>query len=144
GGTLRFSGPCGDWRVSAFTTPTPLRVGIVDVSVLVQESASGKPRPDLSVTISARPVGASGKKLREPATHEAATNKLFRMVELKLTEPGFWDVEVEVKGSEGKATARFQLPVEEPLLFRSTLGLWIGWPAVAVLLFGIHQWLVRR
>lgn len=144
GGTLRFSGQCGAWRVSAFTSPTPVRVGMVDVSVLVQESTTGKPRPDLAVKVRAQPLESQDERQCEPATVEAATNKLFRATQLSFTKPGIWEMEVEIEDSGERATAQFQLPVEEPLLFRSTLGLWIGWPGVAVLLFGIHEWLVHR
>ncbi len=38
GGAVRFSGQQGDWRITVFTSPTPLRAGPVDVSVLVQDA----------------------------------------------------------------------------------------------------------
>jgi hypothetical protein len=37
GGALRFSGRRGDRLIAVFTTPTPLRAGLTDLSVLVQE-----------------------------------------------------------------------------------------------------------
>jgi hypothetical protein len=51
GGALRASRQCGDYRVSVFTSPTPLRAGPVDVSVLVQDAATGEVQHDLPVAV---------------------------------------------------------------------------------------------
>ena len=43
GGTVRLSRCEGDYRISVFTAPTPFRAGPVDISVLVQDAATGEP-----------------------------------------------------------------------------------------------------
>ncbi len=143
GGMLRCSERCGELQVSVFTAPAPPRAGLIDVSVLVQENPSGKFEAGSAVTVSAYPVGAPERKVSEPATTEAATNKLFRAALLELPEPGLWQVEVEVGSAAGRAVARFQLSVEDAYPRWAAYGPWIGLPGVAVLFFAAHQWLVK-
>ncbi|HEV3303583.1 MAG TPA: hypothetical protein VG055_28285, partial [Planctomycetaceae bacterium] len=64
GGTLRYSGRCGDRLITVFTDPTPPRAGLMDVSVLIQEASSGKPRPDVPVTVQAHLVDHPQEQIR--------------------------------------------------------------------------------
>ena len=57
GGELRYSGVKGGYRVAVFTAPVPPRAGSVDVSVLVQDAATGWARPDVPVVLSVHPAG---------------------------------------------------------------------------------------
>jgi hypothetical protein len=143
GGTVRFSQQRDGLRITVFTSPTPLRTGLADVSVWVQDAA-GNTLLDLPVTIFAHPAGDSHRKIGGPATTETATNKLFRAADVMFTEPGCWRVKVEVQGLTGPVRIDFEVDVAKPLPSWVNLSVWIGWPAAAVLLFGIHQLLVRR
>ncbi|HEV3259998.1 MAG TPA: hypothetical protein VG013_24230, partial [Gemmataceae bacterium] len=40
GGAIRLSEQKGDYQITVFTAPTPLRAGPVDVSVLIQNAAT--------------------------------------------------------------------------------------------------------
>jgi hypothetical protein len=144
GGAVRLSEQQGNYRVTVFTTPTPVRAGPVDVSVLVQDSATGEPASDVQVTIAATWRGSPEVTLRHPATTGAATNKLYHAALFDLPEPGWYAVEVSVAGARGEAQAHFDLEAADPPPPWLALGPWVGWPALAVLLFGIHQHLVRR
>jgi hypothetical protein len=144
GGTVRLSQRQGDYRITVFTTPTPLRAGPVDVSVLVQDARTGQPVPQARVTVRAAPRGRSREAILQPATSEAATNKLFRAAVFELPEPGWWEVEVAVEGGRAPARARFEVEAAEAAPRWLALWPWLGWPAVAILLFSIHQVLVRR
>src|SRR5262249_156491 len=53
GGTVRLSQRAGGYQVTVFTEPTPLRAGPVDVSVLVQDAATGQALPGAQVTVRA-------------------------------------------------------------------------------------------
>ncbi len=143
GGTLRLSQQRDGLRISVFSAPTPLRAGSVDFSVLVQDAA-GAPLPDLPVTVHAHPVGRPEQCSGGPATSEAATNKLFRAAQFELPAAGRWRVEVTVNGPERATNVAFEVEAEEPLPAWIDFGFWIGWPVVAVLLFGLHQYLARR
>jgi hypothetical protein len=144
GGTLRFSKQTGDYRVTLFTSPTSLRAGPVDFSVLVQSAGSGAPLLDVPVAVHVYPQAEPRRRIGGPATSTAATNKLFRAISLKLLEPGRWHVEVEMGAPENPARIGAEIEVGPPLPSWIDLGMWIGWPAGAIVLFTIHQYLVQR
>jgi hypothetical protein len=143
GGAVRLRERAGGYQIAVFTSPTPLRAGPVDVSVLVQDAATGECVSEARVTVRLQGPGAA-RVLESPATAEAATNKLFRAAEFQLPEPGWWDVAVAVEGPHGPALVRFGLQADEPPPRWLDLWPWFGWPALAVALFGVHQVLVRR
>jgi hypothetical protein len=144
GGALQYSQPCGEFRISVFTAPTPLRVGLADISVLVQDTATGKPRTEIPVEVMAHPVDKPQQVVQGAATLAAATNKLFRAVQLDLSESGRWHVEVVVTGAANPRRASFEVDVLEPPPAWIEYAAWIGWPFVAVLLFALHQYLKMR
>ena len=144
GGTVRYSGRQADRLVTVFTDPTPLRTGLVDVSVLVQDAKSGQALGDVPVVVSAEPIDHSQQPVAVTATAEAATNKLLRAARFDLPSPGGWHLEVDVDDSGRKATIDFDVEVAEGLPPWFELGLWIGWPLAAIGLFGVHQVLVHR
>jgi hypothetical protein len=143
GGAVRLSERQADYRITVFTAPTPLRAGPVDISVLVQDARTGRPAPQARVTVRAAPRGRPREAISQPATSEAATNKLLRAAVFEMPEPGWWEVEVDVEGERGSARARFEVEAAEAAPRWLTLWPWLGWPAVAILVFGIHQWLTR-
>src|SRR5260370_35678607 len=82
--------------------------------------------------------------LEYPATREAATNKLFHAAQFELPEPGRWQLEVQVEGVHGQAMIGGELDAAPPLPRWQELWPWLGWPVLAIALFGIHQMLARR
>ena len=144
GGTVRLSTRLSDYQITVFTAPTPFRAGPVDVSVFIQDAATGEPISDAQVTVECSPRGQPEETIRTPATAEAATNKLFRAALFELPKPGWWDVAVAIDSPQG--AARVALEIEAAPAAPRWLGLWpwITWPAVAIVLFGIHQLLVQR
>jgi hypothetical protein len=142
GGSLRFSAVQGGYRISVFTAPSPFRRGPVDVSVLVQDHATGEPMPTARVSVRMTQSGQPG--LIYPATFEAATNKLFRAAQFELPASGLWELRVTVNGLHGQATIGGGVQAAVALPRWRELWLWVGWPAMAIVLFGIHQVLVRH
>ena len=143
GGAVRLCERAGDYRVAVFTIPTPFRAGPVDVSVLVQDAATGECTAQARVALRLTAHG-SGRVLEYPATSEAASNKLFRAAVFELPEAGWWDVDVFVDGPHGSARARFQVEAGEAPPRWLDLWPWFGWPALAVALFGLHRVLAGR
>jgi len=143
GGTLRLCQRAGNYQVAVFTSPTPLRAGPVDLSVLVQDPTSGECALGAEVRVRLTAV-RSGRMLEYPATSAAATNKLFQAAVFELPEAGVWDVEVSVQGSQGPASAHFPLEAGEPLPRWLDLWPWYTWPALAVALFSLYRVLARR
>ncbi len=145
GGAIRLSERQGNYRLTVLTAPTPLRAGPVDVSVLVQDAATGEPVSNVQVMIRAIWRGSPALAIEQAATTEAATNKLYRAALLDLPEPGWYTLEVSVAGAaRGEARVHLELEAAEPLPASLSLWPWVAWPVVVILLFGIHQFLVRR
>jgi hypothetical protein len=143
GGAVRLRERSGGYQIAVFTSPTPLCAGPVDVSVLVQDAATGECVPEARVTVHLRARGAA--ETREyTATTEAATNKLLHAAVFALPGPGWYDVEVAVDGPRGPALVRLVVQADEPPPRWLELWPWFGWPALAVALFGAHQVLARR
>lgn len=139
GGTVRLSQQRGGYRVTVFTDPTPLRVGAVDVSVLVQDAKTGKPLPHIPAMVRASAEG--GAVIEIAATAEAATNKLLRAAAVELTRAGRWRFEVTVDGQDPVAFAAEVAGPPPPWISYAP---WVGWPVLPIALFVLYQWGIRR
>jgi hypothetical protein len=142
GGTIRVSEKCSNYRVTVFTSPTILRAGTVDVSVLVQDPSTGDPILDVEIDI-VLVLRGNGAIATQHATSEAATNKLYRAAAFDLPAPGEYTFCVAVAGERGDAQVSFDVEAAEALPHWLILWPWFGWPALIILLFGIHKWLAK-
>ena len=143
GGTPRLSQRAGAYQITVFTEPTPLRAGSVDVSVLVQDAATKQALPEAQVTVWAGQPGRGGAAVGYPATTAAATNKLLHAALFELAEPGWWELEIVVQGPRGLARVRCAVEAAAPGPRWLAFWPWVSWPALVILLFGVHQLLVR-
>jgi hypothetical protein len=143
GGLLRLRQKVGGYQIAVFTSPTPIRVGAVDISVFVQNAETGEFVPDADVTVCLKIPGTE-HVLRYPATSDAATNRLFKAAVFNVPEAGSWDAEVLVGGPRGPAQVAFAVTADGRLPRWRELWPWFGWPGVAVVLFGAHKLLARR
>lgn len=141
---MRYSERHDDRLITVFTSPTPLRAGIVDVSVLIQDANSGKPLPDVPVTVSAYPIHNLEGRISGAATTDAATNKLLRAAQLDFSESGPWRIELAVEGLRQGSPIAFEVDVAEARPPWVQTSFWIGWPIAVIGLFVMHQFLVRR
>jgi hypothetical protein len=144
GGSVRLSRESGNYQIAIFTSPTPLRAGPVDISVLVQDAATHEPVSEVQIVVKAARRDRQGAAVHRPATFEAATNKLFQAVALNLNEPGWWQVEIGLDGSLGEARVALDIEAEKPLPRYLAMWSWLTWPALPILLFGAHQFLISR
>jgi hypothetical protein len=144
GGIVRFSERQGDYRITVFTSPNPLRAGPVDVSVLVQDAATGEPISGARITVQASPRAHPDESITFPATKEAATNKLFQAALFDLPEAGWWDVAIKVEGLPDPVEVHFEMEADQPLPHVWEIIPWIAWPIIVIVLFFAHKWLVHR
>jgi hypothetical protein len=144
GGTMRLSEQQGNYRITLFTSPSPLRAGPADFSALVQDAATGEIVSGVQVSMSATRRDALGAVIHHAATTEAATNKLYHAATFDLPAPGRYLVEVSIDGALGGAQVHCEVEAAEPLPPWLTLMPWIGWPFLAIVFFCFHQYLVRR
>jgi hypothetical protein len=143
GGAIRLRERAGAYQVTIFTSPTPLRAGLVDVSVLVQDAATGECLPEARVILRLTSRG-TGAVLESQATAEAATNKLLRAAAFQLPQAGRWDVDAAIDGPRGRANVRLEFEANEPPPRWLAYWPWFSWPAGAVALFAVHEALTRR
>ncbi len=142
GGLMLLSGKRGGYQITVFTAPTPFRAGPVDVSVLVQDASTGNPVTQVQVKV--RMTKSGRPALVYPATSEAATNKLLHAAQFVLPEPGAWNLEVQVRGSQGLAVLAGDVQAVKPLARWQEIWTWFGWPALAIVIFCLHHVLERR
>jgi hypothetical protein len=143
-GVVRLSECKGAYKISVFTSPTPFRAGIVDISVLIQDAVKGELIPDVETTVRLIPIARTGEPIVHAATAAAATNKIFRAAVVELPQPGRWEVEVDVAGKQGFAQVCFQLTAADRIPQWPALWPWIGWPIPVIVLFTLHQWRAGR
>lgn len=135
GGTVRISRDIGNWKVTVLTAPTPLVCGSLDVSVCVQDLATGRIIPDAKVKVRLMPTGPKGMQQSRWATQEHSTNKLYRSAIFVVATPG--EVQIEAEVEQGARTAALEclamVGPQSPGL--SSLWIWIGWPILPIGLY---------
>ena len=145
GGTVQLRKQAGPFEITLFSTPSPLRSGPVDLSVMVQRAGDRSPVLDANVKVHLRKRGGDNIiEVFAPARHENATNKLLYAAKVNLVSAGEWLAEIEV--IEGGATADIAgqvtvLPESPPIV--------AYWPyfalvPLAIALFFFNRWLRRR
>lgn len=144
GGTMRLSERHGGEQITVFTSPTPVRAGPVDISVLVQDAGSFETVDNTQVVIHVESVDKPEEILTQTATTSAATNKLFRAAIFELPAAGRWRITADIAGHPSAAEVHFDLEALDRLPSWLTFWPWLLWPFAVVGLFGIHQFLVSR
>jgi hypothetical protein len=138
GGYLALTTVQGSHVLSVFVSPDPPRVGPVDVSVLLQERASGLPAPAV-VTVSATPPGGRGPRQKSAATTAAATNKIFSAAPMLLDTPGVWKMDVDVQAPSGILHAQCAVPVAPGVARWQNFWPYFSWPLVVILLVALNR-----
>lgn len=141
GGTVRVSETHGRSRITVFTSPTPLRAGIIDVSVLVQDASTAAVANDAEIEIVVHSASHPLFKQRQFATAAGATNKLLRMAEFELTESGATEFEVFVRRpNDAPQRVVFQTEIAPPPPRWSLFWPWFSWPAAVVILYVLRNY----
>ena len=131
--------------VTAFGEPVPPRVGLVDLSVMLQNANDRSTVLDAAVILRLKTsLAGTITEVVAPATHARATNKLLYAAHITLPSPGKWQLSVEIK--QGNATASVSgemsvLPREAPA---TTYWPYFAMVPLFVLLFILNRWLRRK
>ena len=142
GGTNRLNRqPAGPYAVSVFTSPSPLTVGVADVSFSVEWADTGDLEPDARIIISAQPVGHPGQPGVFEATHDQASDPNFYAANVRLESAGRWLMNVQVIGLRGEGTVAFEVDVGETI---SADRLVRGIAVVAAIWIVVGAWIIRR
>lgn len=134
GGRVRGRQEAGPFTVTVFTAPEPLTAGPADVSVLVQDRASGEVLLDARVEVRLTAPGA-----RESRTFVAGpgTNRLLKSAAVFLPNAGLWAFEVVVRRAADAAAVSGTMPVEAPAPRLVAIWPFVAAPPVAVALFAL-------
>ena len=141
---VRISEVDGPWRLTVFSEPTPLRAGMVDFSVLIQETADDAPILDATVSLMLDHVDGESDSILVEATREAATNQLLYSAKFELPAEGTWDIETAALQGEQISRVRFQFEAAEKVPPFLDMWFWFLLPVMACLLIILNQWLQRR
>ena len=142
GGFVELHQEAGPFVVTVFTAPGPLRAGPVDISVLVQDRASGQPVLDGEVFVRLKSPGAI--TLVERATREVAQNKLLYSALINLPEAGQWELEVTIKQGKETASILGQVSAAAPTPFLLSYWRGLSLPPIVIAVFALNHWLKRR
>ena len=135
GGTVRAQQRHGDYRVTIFTDPSPLRAGPVDVSVLVQDAETGTPLVDREVQVEVCPRDLPRQIMRDEATRAEATNKLFRAAKFKLPQAGWWTITAKVELPSEKSFTTCDVEAAAALPPWQAIWPWYTWPLMVTAAF---------
>lgn len=114
GGTLRVANePVGDYLVSVFTDPTPVRTDSIDVSALVLMSDEPGLAEGIRVQIQTRGLEGQGDPVRLEATREQADDPRYHAAKFGLGAPGLWEIDVAVDGPRGSGSVSFEITARE-------------------------------
>jgi hypothetical protein len=135
GGQICWVGTSGEYRLTVFVEPVPLRPGNVDLSVFVQDRKSLKPVDDLNILFTLRSIDPSAPPVSAEASRALATNQLFQAAAFELPTAGTWHVEMEVSGSGSASRHTFPLLVGPPRAPLWNVAPWILLPFIPIGLF---------
>jgi hypothetical protein len=138
GGAMLLHQDSGPFTITLFASPQPLRTGMTEISVMVQDRPSGQVLTDPTIDVTLNQESAMrlapGK----------AGNKLMQSAELQLSRAGRSQVEVVVRRGNDVARLTAQFNVEADHSRAALVWFYVLLPAVAVVLFAILQRLKIR
>jgi hypothetical protein len=141
GGRVRLRQDAGSFAITVFTQPEPLTSGPADLSVLVQDRATGRPLLDAEVEIRLKGPGAESTRT-DIAT--SGTNRILKVIATDLPAPGNWRYEVVVRRGGETATVTGMLPVGARASRISAIWPYLATPPLVIVLFAWREAHSRR
>ncbi len=155
GGAVLSQQITGPYRVTVFGSPSPLRAGPADLSVLVQDAGTGDPVLDRRITIEVTAASPSPSEAWVPpccsmktpagtiaATHAAAQNKLLYAANLLIPASGPHEITVLV--DPAAPPVRVAAEVRPPAPPLEAYWAYLAFPPLAIFGFALNQRLRRR
>jgi len=141
GGRLRVYEDAGEFRIAIFTSPEPLAAGRADVSVLVQDRASGEAVLDADVTLELLGPGGTASVV---TAGRHARNRLFYGSDVELA-PGEWIATARVRRGASEAVVRASFDVRDSRrALRGAAWPYLSIPPLAVALYAANRGLRNR
>jgi len=141
GGVVLFQQTTAPFTITLFSTEMPLRPGVADLSVLLEQPDGRSPILDARVFIELQ--HEAGTIIRAEATRSQARNKLLYCSLINLPKSGKWKVRTHVTrgGSNAEVLSDLLVAAPQPVL----VSYWklFALPPLTITLFLINQWLRR-
>lgn len=142
GGALILQQRAGSLNISVFATPSPLRAGTADFSVLVQDAETEDVLLNGAIELDLSKTGTGD--IRANASQGQATNRLLYAATVEIPQAGEWELSARCRfrGEEEIVRGKVNiLPPEPPLV--------TYWPyfllvPFAIVLFALNQILKSR
>jgi hypothetical protein len=148
GGTVQLRREAGDLLITVFTSPSPLSVGPVDISLLLQDRDSLEPVLDAKITLllhkKATTTDESDVDFEADPTREQARNKLLYAAPVMFSQPGKWQITVTVLRNGKKTDSVEILEVMRAPGNEVSYAGYITFPPLMIGLFIFRERLIRR
>ncbi len=144
GGTMLLHQDAGAFTVTLFAAPRPLQVGAADLSVMVQDRASGDVLLDPIIDLTIVPETGNAMQQTVRLTKGQASNRLLQAATLHFSSTGKWRVLLLVKRGNEVAHLSTECAVEPDRSRATLVWFYVLLPVGIILLFVIHQGLKLR
>ena len=143
GGTVQMRKDAGDLVITVFTSPSPLSVGPVDISLLLQNRDALEPVLDASVSLLLLHADSNIEFHARP-TREQARNKLLYAAPVMFSKQGKWRISVTVLRNGKETAVAGTLEVAPAPGKSASYAGYIAFPPVIIGLFVLRERLIRR
>jgi hypothetical protein len=139
GGAVHLREVSGPFLVTVFAAPEALRVGPIDMSVLVQDRDTRRAVLDTTVDLELQPIANTNPRFSTRATHDQAKNKLLQAVTIDVPVPGWWAVKIFVRRDREEVVLATKLLIMPAAPRLATLWPFFILPPFAIGIFALHQ-----
>jgi hypothetical protein len=145
GGRVCWSGTSSAYRLTVFAEPVPLRQGVIDLSLFVQDSRKLTPVSGAKAIFALIPPDSTTPLLEAEATRENATSPLFEAAQFNVPVTGRWQVKLVVSEPDGSFfSTLFPLQIAPPQPRVWSMAFWIALPVVPISWFVLRQLIHSR
>lgn len=139
GGTMLLHQDAGPFTITLFAAPQPLRTGMADLSVMVQDRSSGEVLLDsiIDVTLTPETAGTSPETVR--LARGQASNRLLQASAVHFPKAGKWRVTLLVRRGNDAVHLATECTVEADRSRNLLIWFYVLLPAGIIVLFVIHQ-----
>ena len=144
GGAILLHQDAGAFTITVFATPQPLRAGVADLSVMVQDRTSGEILldPIIDLTVASQPESATQQTVR--LTKGQASNRLLQASTVHFSSAGRWRLILVVRRGNDTTQLVTECTVEPDHSRATLVWFYVLLPVGIILLFIIHQVLKLR
>jgi hypothetical protein len=142
GGAILLHKQSPPFVVTVFGSPTPPRVGAIDLSILVQSSETLAPVLDADVRVD---LVRNGSQEHVRAARSQARNKLLYATSVDLDDPGEWRYSVSIETAKSEpavVSGSISVGAEQPKL--AAYWPYLMLPFLSLAILALHQWLRFR